>query len=117
LTVILKSARLFELEDTFDYDLSNFDHVTINAYIPETYRLYSQATVSGGINACFLIGTDIWTVNELEMSWPERAGSPPETNAIGMGAMLSSMLFDDRVPWFLFANDSGFPITAQRQLF
>jgi hypothetical protein len=107
LTVLLKSATLFSLEDIFDWDMAALDHLTINAYIPETYRLFSQALMPGGINACFLIGTDIWRVAELEEAWSKVANVSPESNSVAMGAILSSMLFSDRVPWFLYSNSSA----------
>jgi hypothetical protein len=87
--------------------MAALDHLTINAYIPETYRLFSQALMPGGINACFLIGTDIWRVAELEEAWSKVANVSPESNSVAMGAILSSMLFSDRVPWFLYSNSSA----------
>jgi hypothetical protein len=103
LTVLLKSARFFSLEEAFDYEMSTFDHLTINAYIPNDYRFYSHPRISGGVNACFSIGHDIWTTSDLERAWPKEANTQPANSAIGAGAILSSMLFNDRIPWFLFA--------------
>jgi hypothetical protein len=78
--------------------------MTVSAYIPETYRLYSHASIAGGINACFLIGTDIWTVAELENAWPNQANLEPANKSTAKGAILSSLIFNDRVPWFLFGD-------------
>ena len=98
-TVLLRAARLFELTSLFDESLIQLDHLPINAYLPESYFNFGAERIEGGMNATFLIGHEVWTVEDIEKAWPEFA--QPGSLAEGLAAMLSSLIFTDRVAWFL----------------
>lgn len=100
LTVLLRAAPLFELAEEFDRSLVHLDHLAINAYLPEAYLGFGAERIEAGFNLTFQIGHTVWTVDEIEKAWPEFA--QPRSLAEGLAAMLSSLIFNDRVPWFLF---------------
>jgi hypothetical protein len=99
--VLLRLATSFGLSTTFDEQLEELDHRTLNAYLPADYSLYGKKRVSGGQNASFWIGHDFWRIGELEQSWP--ATPKPNDEIIAGGALVSSLILPDRVPWFLAA--------------
>jgi len=103
MTVLLKAARLFALEDVFDEAMYEFDHLTLNAYVPDDYSQYGRKSITGGENFTFSVGHEIWTIEDLGSAWPQHARAAPRSPAIAAGAILGSLIFPDRVPWFLFA--------------
>lgn len=102
IVVLLKAAPLFDLSDVFDEVLDELDHVTVNAFIADDFSRFAQATIDGGENASFMVGHDIWTIADLEMHWPNAASIRPANPALACGAIMSALIFPDRVPWFVF---------------
>lgn len=98
--VLLRAAPLFDLADEFDNSLIQLDHLTINAYLPEAYLGFGAECIEAGINATFQIGHTVWTIEEIERAWPQFA--QPGSLSLGLAAMLCALIFNDRVPWFLF---------------
>ena len=101
-TVLLKSASLFLLGEVFDDALYILDHTTLVAYIPEDYTQFGAEVIRSGENATYFIGHDIWRTADLEASWPSTAAVAPNRAAIYGSAILASLLYPDRVPWFVF---------------
>ncbi|HEU0099025.1 MAG TPA: caspase family protein [Allosphingosinicella sp.] len=96
---LLRASQLFDLTDEFDKSLEKLDHLQLNAYLPESYQTFGQEQIAGGLNAVFQIGHDVWRVADLEAAWP---GFPaPVGPGQAMTAILASLLFPDRTPWFL----------------
>jgi hypothetical protein len=102
LMVTLKSSSLFELQDTFDEEMYELDHVFCFAYIPDDYSKFGREIMTGGENATYLIGHDVWSTSELEAAWPPNARIAPTNRGIYCGAIFASLLFPDRVTWFIF---------------
>ena len=109
---LLRLSRLFDLDDEFDTSLSALDHLPLNAYLADNYGQFGQDYIMGGTNAVFLIGHDFWTIAELEAAWP--SFPVPDQPAVAMAALLASLLFPDRSPWFLLPEPS--PIEGQTAL-
>lgn len=101
-SVLLRASRLFDLHEEFDLSLSALDHLAINAYLPDEYRGFADEVISRGINVVRHIGHDIWTVDELETSWPIVRQPPAAGQA--MAAVVASLLYPDRSPWFLLPS-------------
>ncbi|MDR6116687.1 MULTISPECIES: caspase family protein [unclassified Sphingomonas] len=98
LTVMLRGASLFGLDDEFDSWLIRLDGTDLNAFLPDDYVGFGADTVRGGVNAGYRIGGDVFTVSELEAAWhPAAEASGEERTA----AMLAALLFPNRTPWFL----------------
>jgi len=98
-TVLLRLSRLFELTSEFDTSLEALDHLALNAYLPDDYREFGAEHISNGKNAVFNIGHDIWSVAELEAAWPDFPA--PGHPGTALAAILASLIFPDRSPWFL----------------
>jgi hypothetical protein len=98
---LLRSSRLFDLVDEFDKSLEALDHLALNAYLPDSYPTFGEEHIAGGVNAVFHIGHDIWSVAELEAAWPIH--SSPAGQGQKLTAILTSLLFPDRTPWFLMS--------------
>jgi hypothetical protein len=101
IAVILRLAPLFGLADVFDDAMAELDHVNINAFVASDYAQFADDTIVDGDNHTFTIGHGIWTIDDLISRWPEAAAEAPESLAMRAGAMLSALLFPNRVPWFV----------------
>lgn len=99
---LLRASRLFNLADEVDDVMELLDHLTLNAYLPNDYRQFGASFMSGGINAVFQIGHDVWCVGDLEAAWPNFP--VPSVAAFRLACLLASLLFPDRVPWFLLPD-------------
>lgn len=96
---LLRASRLFNLADEVDMSLEALDHLALNAYLPDDYLTFGDEHIAGGVNAVFQVGHDIWRIAELEAAWPT-VPTPSEPGQM-MTAILASLLFPDRAPWFL----------------
>lgn len=101
---LLRLSRLFDLADEFDASLSGLDHLPLNAYLADNYNQFGQDFIMGGTNAVFVVGHDFWRIAELEAAWPSFL--VPDHPAVAMTALLASLLFPDRSPWFLLPEPS-----------
>lgn len=97
--VLLRLSRVFDLTSEFDASLETLDHLALNAYLPDDYRKFGAEHISSGQNAVFNIGHDIWSVAEIEAAWP--VFPMPGAPGTALTALLSSLIFPDRSPWFL----------------
>lgn len=101
---LLRLSQLFDLADEFDASLSALDHLALNAFLPDNYDQFGREHIMGGTNAVFVVGHDFWRIAELEAAWP--SFRVPEQPAVAITALLASLLFPDRSPWFLLPNPS-----------
>jgi hypothetical protein len=102
LTVLLKAAALFGLEDEFDPWLSQFDGFDLNAFLPNGYSDFGDEMIPDGVNAGYRIGHDVFTVAELEAAWHS---APDPLGEERVASMLAALLLPDRTPWFLFPKN------------
>lgn len=98
-TTLLRAARIFDLTDEFDVSLEALDHLALNAFLPDGYLRFGETHISSGGNAVFHVGHDVWRIADLEAAWPDFPG--PAGAGQAMAAILASLLFPDRTPWFL----------------
>ncbi|MFP3995126.1 caspase family protein [Pseudomonas capeferrum] len=104
--VLLISGR-HSLEEELDYNLASLDHAHLNIFIPQSYLDFSQSFVPNGINHVFQIGQKVWTVADVVQRWeavckPQMdSDSSLRDPATRIGAICASLLFPNRVPWFL----------------
>lgn len=96
---LIRASRLFGLVDEVDTSLSQLDHLALNAYLADDFRSFGDEMISGGINAVFHIGHDVWSLGDIETAWPLQPS--PNHQGIRWTAVLASLLFPDRTPWFL----------------
>jgi hypothetical protein len=100
LTVLLSASNLFGLEEIFDESLWMLDGVHFSAYIPADYLQFSAPTMDGGQNLVWSIGHDVFRTEDLTATWPSSTPSP-QNPLIATLAIVASLLFPDRQPWFL----------------
>lgn len=107
--VFLMSGR-HSLEEELDYNLTSLDHAHLNIFIPQSYLEFSQPFVPNGINHVFQIGHKVWTVADVAERW-KTACIPQMENDTSLrhattriGALCASLIFPDRVPWFLLRD-------------
>ena len=98
LTVLLRAAAFFDLEDAFDPWLIRFDGVDLNAFLPTNYADFAEDTIRNGVNAGYRIGQDVFTVAELDAAWRH---APDPIGEERTAAMLAALLLPDRTPWFV----------------
>ncbi|AWM59620.1 caspase family protein [Stutzerimonas stutzeri] len=99
LTVLLKAAPALNLKETFDESLWKLDGVSFLAYLPNDYKSFGDRVMHGGNNYVWAIGYDVFRVDDLECYWPSSAGTPQSLIDARL-AIISSLLFPDRVAWF-----------------
>lgn len=98
LTVLLRAAALYQLDDEFDPWLIQFDGVDLSAFLPTDYGGFADDTIQDGVNAGYRIGHDVFSVAELEAAWQP---APEPIGEERTAAMLAALLLPDRTPWFL----------------
>ncbi|RMR31021.1 Peptidase C14 caspase catalytic subunit p20 [Pseudomonas syringae pv. coriandricola] len=98
LSVILRAAKIFDLEDVLDEDLWQVDGLSFSCYRPTSYKNYSSMVMEGGTNEGWQIGFDVFRVEDFIQSWTVCCES--EENIVYKLAIFGSLLLEDRVPWF-----------------
>lgn len=101
LTVLLKTASLFDLGCVFDESLWKLDGVSLSAYIPNKYEDFGVFMMKSGRNFIWSVGEDVFKTEDLEAMWPD-VNPNIESSFTDILAIVASLLFSDRQPWFLF---------------
>lgn len=109
LTVLLKAAALFGLEEIFDESLWKIDGIDFLAYMPDSYLHFCAPTMEGGQNLFWSIGHDVFRTSDFAATWPHSAPNPQST-LVATLAVLASLLYPDRQPWFLLGDE---PVKCQ----
>ena len=100
LTVLLKAAGLFDLEQTLDEALWRIDGTSFSAYVPSDLCQFNAETMSGGHNFVWSIGHDVCRISEFIATWPSSIASPASDAAQAL-VLISALTLPDRQPWFL----------------
>lgn len=101
LTVLLKSSELLGLQDVANDDLWELDRTSFLAYIPPSFAEFGLEQMAGGGNFVWSVGMDVFVVNDLIKSWP--TVPPPRSELEAKTAIAASLLYPDRVAWFLLS--------------
>jgi hypothetical protein len=100
LTVLLKAARLFDLEEVFDEALWRLDGVSFSAYMPANLAHFDDEIMRGGGNVVWTIGHDVFRTRDFLATWPSMMPAP--TTAVTKAlSVLAALTLPDRQPWFL----------------
>lgn len=111
--VLLLASRMFDLDEIFDTSLRDLDRISIYGFVPKSYLDYSKETIGEGKNVTFKIGFDVWTIQGLVDFWSKIERPAPSTKACEHVATVSSLLYPDRVPWFLVGAGKPRPPIGQ----
>jgi hypothetical protein len=103
LTVLLRSGVALDLVDVLDPSLWKFDGATFFAYLPSEFSDFGAQTMEGGQNLVWTVGQDVYRISDLIRTWPPESPRP-RSGVEEAAAMLASLLYPDRVAWFLFDN-------------
>ena len=115
LALVLLISPRYGLEAIADGDLESLDHESLSIFVPESYLDFAKPCIRKGINNVFQIGHKIWTVGDLALRWREscvpQIDSALSANRIEtrIGAICASLLFPNRVPWFLLRDTNVTP--------
>lgn len=94
--------------DLIDDTLIDVDHLHYNLFFAQDHRDFGCRNIEDGINLTYQIGHGIWNMSDFENAWGNtciesiRADQSLGHRTVRLGAMCASMLFPDRVPWYLF---------------
>lgn len=99
LTVLLLLADRLNLKDVWDPSLWRLDGLALSAFLPKSYKEYSQSRIDDGRNLVWTVGFDVFTAQDFLKAWPN--DSPvPENEITKLLSVFAALLFSDRVPWF-----------------
>ena len=101
-TVLLRAAVLLGLEDVFDEDIWEVDGISFLAYMTPEFGQYGLERMDGGENYVWRVGLDVFQVQDLTGSWPQI--SNPSNSLEARAVVAASLLYPDRIPWFLLAE-------------
>lgn len=104
IAVCMRLAALAGLSDLFDFMAVDLDHIVANVFVPDNWRDFGDEAIEHGVNHSFQIGHGIWTTKDFEAIWPEEKIAPPENALIGSACILASLIFPNRVPWFILKS-------------
>ena len=100
LTVLLKAARLFDLEEVFDEALWRLDGVSFSAYMPTNLAHFNDEIMRGGENVVWTIGHDVFRTTDFLATWPQMMPAPATAVTKAL-SVLSALTLPDRQTWFL----------------
>ncbi|MDD5389375.1 MAG: caspase family protein [Gallionellaceae bacterium] len=103
LTVLMKAAALLGLGEVFDESLWKVDGVGFAAYLNADFSQYGEDMMTGGQNLVWTVGHNVFRVDDLVRTWPQPTPRP-ESDLKEAVAVLASLLYPNRVPWFCLDN-------------
>lgn len=106
ITVLLKAARLFDLEEVFDEALWRLDGVSFSAYMPADLAHFNDEIMRGGENVVWTIGHDVFRTTDFLATWPSRMPAPATAITKAL-SVLAALTLPDRQPWFLLDVDTS----------
>lgn len=106
ITVLLKAARLFDLQEVFDESLWRLDGVSFSAYMPADLAHFNDEIMRGGENVVWTIGHDVFRTSDFLATWPSMMPTP-DTAITKALSVLSALTLPDRQAWFLLEKDTS----------
>lgn len=107
LGLVMLASGKFSLSEELDRDLESLDHAYVTLFIPDCYLEFGQPYIENGISHVFQIGQKVWTMDDLLQRWneaclPQLLGDESLNHPeVRIGALCSSLVMPDRVPWYL----------------
>lgn len=98
--------------EVIKYDFEDLDHTIVSTFVPDCYKPFCAEVIEDGKNIQFHVGFDVFTAAEF-MGFVHSHMLPAVTNAVvGLEkkdlqtALLASLIYPDRIPWFLAETGS-----------
>ncbi|MGA7436758.1 MAG: hypothetical protein WBW32_01375 [Luteibacter sp.] len=101
LTVLMLVAESLQLAEAFDETMRDLDHTSLAAFVTPNFLDYGSERMEIGDYRTWYVGQDIFTCSDIRANWGVR--ETPATELEARGAILCSLLFADRSPWFLLS--------------
>ena len=107
LFILLYHFVLSNQKDIIRYDFADLDKTDISTFVPKSYINFSEEMIIDGKNISFEIGFDIFSVDQFEHFVNTSILPPVNRAAEGLSdqdfkiALMSSMIYPDRIAWFL----------------
>ena len=99
--VLLAMAERLSLNDVFDVELKELDHVALNAFVPNRWEDFGLEMIESGFNHTLVIGHHFFTVADV-VARLDKVGIGRPIPEVGALALLASLIFPDRTPWYLW---------------
>lgn len=110
LSISILFSEELSLQEIFDKEMHVLDHVHLNIFIPDDHSEFSLPVIKNGRNHVFQIGHGVWRGADLASRWqaacvPQLLGDNALSSVeVKVGALCSSLVFPDRVPWYLLLD-------------
>lgn len=109
LSVFMVCYPKFGMKEEIDQCMREMDYFNFNIFRPETYLDFAMPLIEKGINYSYLIGDGVWRVDEFVPSWNSISATIASDQSLGfpavrLGAIVSALLFPNRVAWFVFSE-------------
>jgi Caspase domain len=104
ITVLLKTAGFFDLQEVFDEALWRLDGISFSAYMPSTLSGFNKEIMRDGKNFIWTIGHDVFRTTDFLSTWPPLMPTPATAITKAL-SVLTALTLPDRQPWFLL--DAG----------
>lgn len=98
LAVVLRLGHAANLDDVFDPYLWQLDGAAGVLFVTDAWDQFSAERISQGENFTFEIGRDVFRIAHLAAI---DVSAPPSDLVQRLAVVATSLLFPDRVPWFL----------------
>lgn len=113
LLILLHHFVLSKQKDIVRHDFVDLDHTNVSTFVPKSYLNFSEEMIIEGKNIGFEVGFDIFNVDQFEHF--VSANLLPRVIKATEGlseqnlkiALISSMIYPDRIAWFLNRNSAG----------
>lgn len=105
LSVLFLLGHRLGVSENWDKSLVEFDGLTVNAYVPDSYLQFGEPFVTGGNNFTSRLGHGVWTVGEYVVFYEKtvvpaiQAASRDLTPEASLVCALAAYMFPDRVPY------------------
>jgi hypothetical protein len=107
LSVLLLLGHRFGCSNRWDKALVAMDSITMNSYVPDTYRQFGEPLIGGGNNFTYRLGHDVWSVDEYLTMFQRNVAPHIRTAASDLTPEMSlvcgfaACIFSDRVPYLV----------------
>lgn len=103
--LILLSNKL-SLTDVIDDVIEQFDHTSVNLFIPDSYSSFAEERIDNGVNYTYMIGHEVWCVKDFMDAWAticKKLDRDPALDSAStrIAAVCASLVQPDRTPWFV----------------
>lgn len=103
------AADLIGIPEILDEHTKDFDHQSLNLFIPDEVHHLSLDVVTSGRNFTYEIGRNIWSVSDFLDRWNDVRSKILEDQALDstatkIAALCATLVRPDRTPWFLLCS-------------